>query len=245
MIRESINITDLPVIQVEEKILEQPLIETFEKEEDGIYELKLRPEVKFIVSGGGEECQFILKDVDFDRGDTARIRQIIMSSLESMAIEIVEIIENTTDLQDESIALRLGFVPIKCINVEDISLIRDTKRVEDEIRAGVPFSMNITNPSSSKSTYAVTEKDIDIKDKRCRTVTSGTPLFKLRPGQSFELVGLIQKGTGKMHVKWQPTSNVKFSYDEKENSYILFLETNNRVTCREVITRALSILEQS
>jgi len=244
MIRESINITDLPVIQVVEEIVKPTLEETFEKEEDGVYELDLKPEVTFIVSGGGEECQFILKDVDFDRGDAARIRQIIMSSLESMAIEIVEIIENTTDLQDESIALRLGLLPIRCINVEDIPLIKDTENIKDEIRAGVPFSINITNPSS-KSTYTVTEKDINIKDKRCRTVTSGTPLFRLRPGQSFELVGLIQKGTGKMHVKWQPTTNVKFSYDEKENKYILSLETNSRVTCREVISRALSILEQS
>jgi DNA-directed RNA polymerase alpha subunit len=245
MIRESINITDLPVIQVVEEIVKPILEETFEKEEDGVYELDLRPEVTFIVSGCDEECQFILKDVDFDRGDAARIRQIIMSSLESMAIEIVEIIENTTDLQDESIALRLGLVPIKCINVEDIPLIKDTKNIKDETRAGVPFSINVTNPSSSKSTYSVTEKDINIKDKRCRTVTSGTPLFKLRPGQSFELVGLIQKGTGKMHAKWQPTTNVKFSYDEKENKYILSLETNNRVTCREVISRSLYILEQS
>lgn len=213
-----------------------------EEEDDGEYNVEGRPEVKFIVSGGGDECEFILEDVDFERRDAAALRRIIMSALESMAIEIIEIVDNTSDLPDESIAQRLGMVPIRCVDVDDIPVVDDTSEISIESGKGIPFEMDITNDTSK--TIPVTEENISITNKKCKTVTEGSPIFKLRPGQHFELRGLIQKGTGKIHVKWQPTTNVKFKHDEEKGRYILSLETNNRMTCREIITKSLEILEE-
>ena len=234
-----VRFVEIPVIQAEKRVRKRKTDETA-----GMFEVEGRPEVKFRVSGGGEECEFVLEEVNFDRGDASKLRRIIMSALEVMAIEIVEIVDNTTDLPDESIAQRLGLIPIRCKDVEDVTLITNEGRAEEEIRSGIPFSIDVEYPetTSGSRTKNVTEADITIADKRCKTLTSGTPIFKLRPGQHFELRGLIQKGTGKMHAKWQPTTTVIFKHDKEEKRYTLSLETHGSLTCREIITQALEIL---
>nr|QBK92188.1 MAG: RPB3 subunit of eukaryotic RNA polymerase II [Pithovirus LCPAC304] len=239
--KKQVRFVEIPVIQAGKRVRKRKTDET-----GGLFEVEGRPEVKFLVSGGGEECEFILEEVDFERGDASKLRRIIMSALEVMAIEIVEIVENETDLPDESIAQRLGLIPIRCDDVEDVPLITNEGRAEEEIRSGIPFSIDVDYPESTKGprTKNVTESDIVISDKRCKTLTSGTPIFKLRPGQHFELRGLIQKGTGKMHAKWQPTTTVIFKHDEVQKRYTLSMETHGSLTCREIITRALEILRE-
>lgn len=298
--RVPVEFVEIPVLQVKRGL--QPAAKRVGEED--IFEVEGRPDVKFKVSGGGEECEFILQD--FKRTDVSKLRRIMYSSLEVMAIELVEILENETDFLDEMIAHRLGFVPIRCEGVEDVPLISDTEDIEEETTEGIPFSMNVTNTTrvedfqsmkvpelvaylrannvrvltsdkrrdlvrkallASKedvteadidieekrylvrkaflvSKENVTEADINIEDPRCKTVTSGTPIFFLRPGQYFELQGLIQKGVGSLHAKWIPVAKVTFEHNEDENLYILKIFTTGVLTCREIITQALEILDE-
>jgi len=273
--RVSIEFIDIPVLQVERSLQRA----TKPTEDEDIFEVEGRSDVKFKVLGGGDECEFILQD--FKRTDVAKLRRIMYSSLEVMSIELVEILENKTDFLDEIIAQRLGLVPIRCEGVDDIPLIRDTEDIEEETTAGIPFSMNVANTTNLKdfesmkvselkvylkandvrvlasdrkpdlvrkamlvSKENVTEADINIEDPRCKTVTSGTPIFFLRPGQYFELQGLIQKGVGSMHAKWIPVAKVTFEHNEDEKLFILKIFTTGVLTCREIITRSLEILEE-
>lgn len=281
MSRERVHVEfgKIPVLQVG-KVPRKPTIE----EQEGLFEVEGRPDVKFKILGGGEKCEFILED--FTLRDVAKLRRIFYSSLEVMAIELVEILENETDFLDEVIAQRLGLVPIYCEDVEDVPMILNTEDINDELgdidkgTGGIPFSMNVTNttrlefqrmkvPELKKylrdndvriarsdkkkdlirkaflvSKENVTEADIDIEDPRCKTVTSGTPIFFLRPGQKFELQGLIQKGVGSMHAKWIPVAKVTYEHKKEEDIYILKIFTTGALTCREIITRSLEILEE-
>lgn len=207
---------------------------------DGSYTLPENSSVRFIVKGGGSLCEFILSD--FELADIAKLRRIVMSSLEVMAIELVDVIDNKTDLLDEMILQRLGLLPIRCTGVEDIPVILNTDNIEDEPETGIPFVMNVENNTSRKKN--VTEKDIEILDSRCKMVGKNTPIFALRPGQKFEIAGFIQKGTPKIHNKWASVGGVTYEYNEEDNEYILKLQTNGQLTCREIVVRALKILEE-
>jgi DNA-directed RNA polymerase alpha subunit len=201
------------------------------------------PQVRFQVINdeNGEGCAFTLKD--FQLKDVARLRQIMYRSLEVMAIETVEIIDNTTDFINESIASRLGLIPIRCEGIEDIPVIENTEDLEDEIQDGVGFTMDVDKPETSRGKTYVTEKDIVFEDDRCRTVTQGTPIFFLRPGQRFELVGKVQKGLGSMHVKWIPVAAVVYERPN-EDEYILKIVTKGQLTCNEIIQEAMDILTE-
>ena len=49
------------------------------------------------------------------------LRRIILSEIPTMAIDLVEVKENTSALNDEFIAHRLGLIPLMAANVEEFS----------------------------------------------------------------------------------------------------------------------------
>jgi len=166
---EDLEFDDIPVIRLPKKSM---------KEEDVPDKLSGKKAMRFVVKGGGERCEFILRD--FSRQDVAKLRRIVMSSLETMSIELVDVLQNDTDFLDETILQRLGLLSIRCTGVEDIPQILNTERIEDEEETGIPFSIDVKNETGSKKT--ITGKDVNILDKRCHTVKSNTPIFYLRSG---------------------------------------------------------------
>lgn len=234
-----IRYIDLPVITTTTE--EKPV----EKE----FTLKKYANVKVRILNKGEGCEFFFRN--FDLEDIATIRKIFFSSLETMAIELIEIEENISDLPDEIIAHRLGLLPIKCENDENLSLVDDcegcpedeTPPIEKCKHCGIEFKLEKSLPKSSKTKrIKVTEKDIKFEDNRCKIQSSGTLIMALRPGQKISIKGLAMKGTGKMNAKWSPVAAVRYKRPGK-NLYVLEIETTGQMDCEEIITRALNILK--
>ena len=57
------------------------------------------------------EIKFVLSDTDISVANT--LRRIMIAEVPTMAIDLVEFHENTTVLNDEYIAHRLGLIPIR------------------------------------------------------------------------------------------------------------------------------------
>jgi DNA-directed RNA polymerase alpha subunit len=64
-----------------------------------------------------ERIVFLIYNVDVSYCNS--LRRIIMSDVETMAIDLVEIEENTSVLHDEYIAHRLGLIPLVSVYARD------------------------------------------------------------------------------------------------------------------------------
>jgi len=207
------------------------------------------PNVKIQVLSDGEGCEFLLRG--FDLKEVAKIRRIFYSSLQTMAIDLLEFEENTTGFADETISHRLGLIPIKCEDTEDLPMVNDCEGcpedesppIEDCLHCGVEFELEESLPLSSRTERKeITEEDIVFKDGQCTPQTSGTPLFLLRPGERISITGLVQKGVGSIHAKWIPVAAVRFEHPE-DDLYVFTIDTTGQLDCDEIISQAMDIFE--
>ncbi len=141
------------------------------------------------------------------------LRRIALAGVPCMAIDEVVMIENSSVLQDEIIAHRLGLMPLKT-NLD---------------------SYNLPEECSCKSEFGCPEcrvtltLDAEAKDET-RTVYSGEivsenpdvipssdkiPLLKLAKGQKLKLEAYARLGRGKTHAKWQPVCMSAYKYYPK------------------------------
>lgn len=207
------------------------------------------PNVKIRVLSDGEGCEFHLHG--FDLKEVAKIRRIFYSSLETMAIELLEFEENTTGFADETISHRLGLIPIKCEDTEDLPMVDDCEGcsedevppIEECLHCGVEFDLEKSLPRSSFiKREEITEEDIVFKDGQCTAQTSGTPLFLLRSGERISIKGLVQKGVGSIHAKWIPVAAVRFEHPS-DDLYVFTIDTTGQLDCEEIISQAMDIFE--
>ena len=157
--------------------------------------------------------RFILSDVSaaFVNG----IRRIMMSEIPTMAIDGVNIYENTSTLFDEQIALRLGLIPLKT----DLDLYTFRENCECEEGCGrcqVAFTLSLESPKEVSQNQKVASKmvysgDLISNDENVVPVYPNIPIIKLitRKGKSgvsrqrIYLEAVARMGYGKDHIKWQ------------------------------------------
>ncbi|MBU1111822.1 MAG: DNA-directed RNA polymerase subunit D [archaeon] len=135
---------------------------------------------------------------DCDEAFANAIRRTIMEEVPTLAIEDIEVKENSSALYDEMLALRIGLTPIKT----DLSSYRLPKN-EDEIKeraAGCTLQMGL---KVAKKGYVYAEEATS-KDTKCTFVYPKMPLVKLAAKQKVDLLMYAVMGQGKDHIKWSP-----------------------------------------
>ncbi len=160
------------------------------------------------------------------------IRRVILSDLPTIAIDQVEVLENSSVLDDEMIALRLGFTPIVseafAENIDALEFPWDCDCATGCNKCRISYAINVECSTSEQ--LPVTQDDIKLLDdnpgfipapvpvptKSLRwdpsgkaTVTEGPiDITRLGPKQKLHINCMGRKGTGKLHAKWMPTSNI-------------------------------------
>uniref|UniRef100_A0A3P8WPB0 DNA-directed RNA polymerases I and III subunit RPAC1 n=1 Tax=Cynoglossus semilaevis TaxID=244447 RepID=A0A3P8WPB0_CYNSE len=167
--------------------------------------------------------------VGIDAAIANAFRRILLAEVPTMAIEKVFIYNNTSIVQDEVLAHRLGLIPIKA----DPRLFeyRNTEAEGSEIDT-IQLQLKIKcsrNPKASKESsdprelylnHMVYSRDITwvpignqadvFADSVIRPVHDDILIAQLRPGHELDIVMHCVKGIGKDHAKFSPVATASY-----------------------------------
>ena len=145
------------------------------------------------------------------------LRRIIISEVPTMAIDIVEIEENTSALHDEFLAHRCGLIPLVSVDIDNFVYLNQCQCMYANCdKCSVMFDLNVHN--TTNDIYEVTSADIFPKRNDGSTVAvkfvdgkTGEPqdpitIMKLGKFQQLNFRLLARKGTGRQHAKWSPVA---------------------------------------
>ena len=138
---------------------------------------------------------FVLKDTEEVFANT--IRRLIVEEVPTLAVEDVEIKDNSSSLYDEMLALRLGLIPIKT----DLKSYNFKQECKCEGEGCARCELKLTLKGSKKGYVLAT--DANSNDPKCKFVYD-MPVVKLIPKQKIELQMTAILGRGKEHAKWCP-----------------------------------------
>lgn len=175
---------------------------------------------ELVESGDDLEFKFHLPS-DGNCTTVNRLRQAIVSDVPTLAIDMVEITTNTSDLADEVLGLRLNLIPVRKTSDETPSL-----------------SLEV-GPTSKP--YEVTTRDLKLTG--VTSICDDIVICKLRRGQAIKLKAEIKMGTGREHAKWSPLIHFTYQLTEK-NCYRVQMTSLGTVPPGELLKSGLSLMHQ-
>jgi len=179
--------------------------------------------------------RFVLSDTDVSIANA--LRRVMIGEVPTLAIELVDIEENSTVLHDEFLAHRLGLLPIRVtrgVNSNAVGAESFEYRHLCSCQSGncpncsVQFDLDASNdgPEEVKTVYSSDllsrtegveiigyssreEMQMGGPDKR------GIVVAKLGIGQRLKLTATAYKGIGKIHHKWSPVAVATYTFEPK------------------------------
>lgn len=140
------------------------------------------------------KLDFVLEGAD--NAFANALRRIMMSEIPTMAIETVDMEDNTSGLFDEALVQRLGLIPLafdkKLYNLKNECKC-DGKGCS---RCQVTLALDATGP------YTVKAGDM-VSDSEVKATDPDIPIVELLENQGLKLVATAQLGFGTEHAKWQ------------------------------------------
>ncbi|KAG7862761.1 hypothetical protein KL939_000080 [Ogataea angusta] len=172
-----------------------------------------------IRKAGRDEVDFILGDVDLSLANS--LRRTMLAEVPTLAIDLVEILVNTSVLADEFLSHRLGLVPLDSEDIDQLKYTRDCTcedhcekcSVTLELRAHCD-SDETMNVYSSHLTIVSTNTGLNLGAPVVRDPErKGVLLCKLKKHQQLHVRCVAKKGIAKEHAKWSPCAAIGFEYD--------------------------------
>ena len=141
------------------------------------------------------------------------LRRIALAEVPCMAIEEVVMIENSSILQDEIIAHRLGLTPLKT----DLDAYNLAEECECKSEFGcTQCRVTLTLDAEAKEgTRTVYSGEVVSENPEIVPVSDKIPIVKLAKNQKLKLEAYARLGIGKTHAKWQPVSMCVYKYYPK------------------------------
>ncbi|MBI4152897.1 DNA-directed RNA polymerase subunit D [Candidatus Woesearchaeota archaeon] len=150
------------------------------------------------------------------------IRRFSIEEVPTLAVEDVEVRDNSSALYDEIVAHRIGLMPIKT----DLKSYNTKENCACKGEGCAKCELKITLKASKKG--IITASEAKSQDPKCTFVYDDMPIVKLAPKQKIELEATAVLGRGKDHAKWAPglvfyrkeasieTNDIKMNESQKE-----------------------------
>jgi DNA-directed RNA polymerase subunit D len=161
-----------------------------------------------ILEKNDTDLRIIVKDADVPLMNA--LRRLALAEVPCMAIDEVVMIENSSILQDEIIAHRLGLTPLRT-NLDTYNL---PEACECQSEFGCPLCrVTLTLDAEAKDgTRTVYSGEIVSENPEILPVSDKIPIIKLAKSQKLKLEAYARLGRGKVHAKWQPVSMCTYKY---------------------------------
>jgi len=143
-----------------------------------------------------EKLDFVIKNINVVIANT--LRRLVISETPIMAIEIVNVLKNSSALYDEMIAHRLGLIPLKT----DLTSYNLKKKCKCKGKGCALCELTLSLKAIGPCT--VYAEDIKSKDPGIKPIYPKMPIVKLLKGQLVDLEIIAILGTGKSHAKFSP-----------------------------------------
>ena len=158
------------------------------------------------------------------------LRRICLNGIPIFAIDTVDIIENSSVLPDEGLSHVLGMIPLKTeLNGSDES----NSRV-----------MLVLDSGNTESTKIVTSAELESKDQVVKPTSNKIPIIHLAPGQRVKLEAYARLGRGTEHAKWNSSNISVLTNTDKEDEYILTVETTGSLEPKQIILAGIDELSK-
>ncbi len=152
--------------------------------------------------------RFIVKGINAPSANA--LRRIMLTEVPAMAIDELVILENSSMLNDEVLAHRMGLIPLKT----DLN----SYNLPEECPCKSEFGCNLCRQTltldveATEKTKTIYSKDLKSENPDITPVSDNIPIVKLAPEQKMKLEAYARLGKGKDHAKWQPVSMCAYKY---------------------------------
>ena len=165
---------------------------------------RFKPKIR-IIKLDSDSIEFKLENADLSFANS--LRRVILSEVPTMAIDMVQVTENTSPLFDEFIVHRLGLIPLVSEDIDSYSFPLNCSCKEGCPKCKVDYDI-IVKCDDKQDTTNVTAEHIIPKDKDIKVIPvkydDPIVITKLKKGQSINMTLTAKKGIGKTHAKWSP-----------------------------------------
>lgn len=127
------------------------------------------------------------------------IRRIILSEIEIIAFDNIEIIENETFMPDEVWKQRLELIPIK------------NKNIDININFNIDNYFVLNKEFNNKTDNYVISNDLISMNNNISLVYNDIIINKLNLCQKINIKAFYKNGIANNHSKWSPVTNISFN----------------------------------
>lgn len=107
------------------------------------------------------DMKFVMSGTDVSMANC--LRRIMIAEVPILAIDMVDIEENSSCLFDQFLAHRLGLIPIMSKRVHQFSYTRDCNCEDTCEKCSIPYELDVTNNNEDGSVKHVTSHDLHLK----------------------------------------------------------------------------------
>ena len=199
---------------------------------------RFKPQIK-IIDMKSDTIEFLLLNADLAFANS--LRRVIISEVPTMAIDMVQVKENTSPLFDDFVVHRIGLVPLKSDDIDNYQFPLKCSCKSGCERCQVEFDISVKCDENCKEdTMDVTSNHIKPKNSECRVkpveYEYSIVLTKLKKGQSINMSLTAKKGIGKTHAKWSPVCTCVMRpvptveiLDMDGDNFLQRLDTENKI----------------
>jgi DNA-directed RNA polymerase subunit D len=197
-----------------------------------------------ITKKGKDRIEFILEGASVPFANA--LRRTMISGVPVLAIEWVDITENSSAVFDEIIAQRLGLIPL-VFDPSKFNFQEDCKcRGKGCPLCQVVFALEKQGPGT------VYSGDMKSSNRGVKPSDPRFPIAELLGNQKIKLEAVARLGTGKEHAKFQAANAAFQNYPEfrgkdintQPDKFLFSVESVSGLQASYIISRAGEILEE-